>query len=231
MSKIIAVFSPSGGVGVSTIASHLAYHLAADNETALVDMVLDFGSQSDFLKFNPELSAEKVPFFFKKDSAFLEKLSLPSHRKLKLFSAPSSAVSQQFDWKLLLSSCKDSFQNIVLDLPHTFLAPELTIGLEQADVILLVSEYAWASVLNTKQFLENSHEGLSSKCQVVFNKYVWMPQSVVDECHQNIKDKVVGDLPYQPEMDGVRKVVEHGQIWNDTKKLCQRLGLGVKAEL
>src|SRR6185369_6031747 len=96
MGKVIAVFSTTGGVGVSTVAAYLAYILAGENETAVVDMVPDFGCVGDYYGFSPKLTSGKFPVLFGRDSSnLLQELALPRRSKLKLFVMPPAAVSPQ----------------------------------------------------------------------------------------------------------------------------------------
>src|SRR5687768_2421053 len=66
--KIVSVFSPQGGVGCTTIATNLAVSCAMRNRTtAIVDLVLQFGSVTSFLDLSPAFTivdfAEKLGRF------------------------------------------------------------------------------------------------------------------------------------------------------------------------
>ena len=206
MNKVIAVFSPTGGIGVSTVAAHLAYQFANNFETAIVDMNPDFGSIGQILNFSPELPQNKFPVAMRTDSPFLSSLSHPKHSRLKFFPSPPSTVLDSVDWKNHLDNCKRIFPYTVVDLPHTFLVQDLFIGLEFADSILLVTEYHWASILSAKNFLESCHEGLSKKVKVVMNKHQWLPADIVDECQRNLGRTPDSSLSLIPELKGVHKI-------------------------
>jgi MinD superfamily P-loop ATPase len=229
MSIVFAIFSTTGGVGVSSIAAYLAYILAEESEVAVVDMIPDFGSLSDFLGFPERAAPAKFPLIFGPESQVLNELSLPRRSHLKLFSMPSSTVSQTLDWKAFFASARKSFNYIILDLPHTYLAPELSVGLDQADQILAVGEFHWATINNLKAFFESCDEHLSSKCKVVITRSEWLPQDVLDECRQNLGQPEFAELPYDSALDGVRKLNEHSPFWAAMKKLALKLQPEVKA--
>ena len=149
--KIIAVYSPTGGCGVSTIASHLAYILAERNETAILDLVLDFGSISDFYGFTPEPRIDCISSSM--DPSFLAQLSLPKRKGLKVFAAPDAAP-KKFDLKKLLSSCRRSFKYTVLDLPHS-LTPDSLTSLAAADLLIVIGIYHWAPIISLATFLHD----------------------------------------------------------------------------
>lgn len=223
MGLVFGIFSTTGGVGVSTVAAHLAYMLGSEAETALVDMIPDFGSQTDFLSFTPKLSSNKFPMLFGPGSPVLSEVSLPREPELKLFVIPSSRSDQSVDWKAFFASSRKTFLCTVLDLPHTFLAPELFIGLAQADHILVIGEYHWATVQNLRSFFENCDEQISKKCKVIMNRSEWLPEDVLSECRQDLAKDIFAELPYDPSLDGVRKLREHSVFWAELRKLVGKL--------
>lgn len=227
MNKVIAVFSPTGGIGVSTVAAHLAYQLANEAETAIVDMNPDFGSIGQILHFSPTLPQDKYPVAMRADSPFIKQLSHPQHSRLKFFPSPPSTVLDSIDWKNHVDNCRRLFQYTILDLPHTFLLQELFVGLELCDLIALVCEYKWASILNARYFLDSSHEGISSKIKIVMNKYEWLPKDVIAESIKNLGMSPISDLPLVPGLAGTHKIeifsVFGGSLKSLTDKLKQEL--------
>jgi MinD-like ATPase involved in chromosome partitioning or flagellar assembly len=229
MSNVFAIFSTTGGVGVSTIAAHLAYMLAIENETAVVDMIPDFGSLNDFLGFTPKSSAGKFPLLFGPDSPALVELSLPKRPQLKILAMPPSAVAQVIDWKAFFASSRKTFTCVVLDLPHTFLAPELSVGLAQADQILAIGEYHWATVQSLKAFVDNCDQNIARKCKFIMNRSEWLPQDVLSECRQILSQPIFAELPYDPLLDGVRKLKETSVFAQEVRKLALTLQPEVKS--
>ena len=223
MGSVIAIFSPTGGVGVSTVACHLAQQLSPTSETALVDMVYDFGSQTDFLGFTPRSTSGKFPLLFGPDSPVLSELCLPRRQQLKLFVLPPAAVSQALDWTAFFTSSRKTFNYTILDLPHTFLAPELSVGLAQAEQILVIGEYHWATINSLRAFFDGCDENIAGKCKVVINRSEWLPEDVLSECLNDLNKPIFAELPYDSKLDGTRKLNEHSIFWGALKKLCLNL--------
>lgn len=212
---------------MSTIASNLAYILAEESETAILDLVLDFGSVSDFLNFTPRPRIDTIPSSGFGDPSFLTQLSLPKRKNLKVFAAPDS-TAKQFDLKKLLDNCRRTFKYTVIDLPHALL-PDTVSALAAADLILAVSEYNWASILSMAVFLHDldmSPTGLKSfapKTKLVINKYEWLPQDVLDECKKNLKFPIEQQLPLDKTLLDERQLAGSGFL-KVLKKLTTQIG-------
>lgn len=151
--KTIAVFSLRGGVGVSTVATNLAAGLSQlwGQSAALVDMALVNGQSALMLNLplrnswanlaNAEISEI--------DAAMLESVLLSHASKTRVLASPPrpeqseliSASKVEHTIKIL----KDSYDYVVLDLPHDFSDTTLA-ALDQADQVLLVLAPELASV-------------------------------------------------------------------------------------
>ncbi len=153
--KVIAVFSPVGGIGVSTLAVNVAYLLARKAESAILDLVLDFGTVSEFLNFAPKYRIDQIPADdVAAASPLLTELSLPRREALKVFAAPK-VMAQHFDLQTLIKNCRRTFNYTVIDLPHTLMVPEVETALDEADYILLISLYGWETIAQIANFLED----------------------------------------------------------------------------
>lgn len=228
MKQTIAIFSPVGGIGVSTIAADLAYILAEKFETAVVDMNPDFGSVGAIVDCEPEIFQNKYPVIFGAESAFIKEISHPKRKHLKVFSTPPSAVAANVDWKTLLSNCHRTFAYTICDLPHTFMAPELFIGFDAADMILLIAEYQWASILSVRSFLKNCHHEVSAKCRLVINKTSWLPQDVIAECKTGLGVPILAELPFDLPMSGATTLRASGAFWHRLDGISTILQSGAK---
>jgi MinD-like ATPase involved in chromosome partitioning or flagellar assembly len=227
--KVIAVFSPSGGAGVTTIAVHTAYLLAGKTQTALLDLVLDFGGVSDFLGFAPKYRIDQIPVSSVEDgSTLMADLSLPSRQALKVFAAPA-VPAQEFDLRALIESCRRCFQYTVLDLPHTLLVEDVEIALDQADYILVIGQYSWSQIAQLVTFLEigsksRRRRNWSQKCKVVINQVEWLPKDVLDECHANIKVPIFATLSMNTGVYGRHEIIPAGRaLFHELKELAQKI--------
>lgn len=227
MNKVVAVFSPSGGVGVSTIAVHLARSFAEKYETALVDTHPDFSSIGKLLKTNASLPQDRLPVAITMNSPFIQELTIAGQSKLKYFPAPPSTVPDTHDWKNHFSNCQRTFQFSVLDLPSTFLAPELEPGLDIADKIVLVIENHWSKISCATAFLEKSPDSVRDKCQIVANKTAWLPKAVSDEIHENLGRRPVIELPMDQNLVGNMRVSQSGPFSVGVKSLATKIREGL----
>jgi len=223
MGTVFAIFSPTGGVGVSTIAAHLAYFLSETRETGILDMIPDFGSITDILSFCPKPSSNKFPLIFEASTPILSELTHPKRGHLKVFVMPPSLMAQQIDWKAFIASARKSFAYTILDLPHTYLAPELTVGLTYADQIFCVGEYHWATIQSLKAFFDGCDINLSEKCKVIINRSEWLPQEVIDECRLNLGREVYAEIPYDPPLEAARKIRENSAFGKAMKRMAAGL--------
>ncbi len=223
MNKIFAVFSPSGGVGVSTVAVHLAHRFAEKSETAIVDTHSDFSNIGSLLKTNASLPQDRLPVAINLNSPFIPQLTVTGQNKLKFFPAPPSTVSDLHDWKNHFSNCQKVFQFTVIDLPSTFLAPELQAGLDIADTIILLTENHWSKIAATKAFLEGSPDSVRDKCRVVINKTSWQPKAIVDEIHAKLGQSPFHEIAVDPSLLGKSKLSVNGAFANSIKLLLSKL--------
>jgi MinD-like ATPase involved in chromosome partitioning or flagellar assembly len=167
--KTIAVFSPVGGAGVSFVATGLAHSLAEKADCAVVDLVRDFGTVQDYLPVKG--------------------------RRPKLNVVPSSDAlldERSVEGTLRAFASKNAFT--VLDLPHTTQDAIAGIALNLADIVLVVVEYNWASILACRRFMDG---GYAAKCNVVVNKVEWLPADVITECHKNLGCSPFASIPVQ----------------------------------
>ncbi len=177
--KIIAVFSPQGGVGCTTIVTNLAVSLAARNRTtAIVDLVLQFGSVTSFLDLSPAFTivdfAEKLERF---DPMLLEG-SLAEHSSgVRILAEPGRAEEADRigapEVSRILDTLARSFELTLVDLPKE-LDDSRFPALEKADLVLFPIELDVPSMRRAQralQLLERFGVPLS-KVRLVVNRHL-----------------------------------------------------------
>ena len=155
---VIAVYSPKGGIGTSTIAANLAVALQQQHgEVVLMDADLQFGdilvllntkatrTVSDLIQ-NGELDAELVP-----------EITLAHNSGLKLLLAPpqpelGDAITPQM-MSEIIKSLKKHFKIVVIDTSSQLNDKTLAV-LDNADYILVVTTPELPAIKSTKLFLE-----------------------------------------------------------------------------
>jgi pilus assembly protein CpaE len=158
--SVIAVFSPKGGVGRTTIAVNTAVAAAtAGKRVALVDASFQFGDVGVLLNLNPrnksigdlaaELEAGELEsldtFMISHSSGVRVLLAPPSPEQAELITA--QAVRR------VIERLRLDYELVIVDCPATFNDPTLAI-LDIADVILTLLTLEITSVKNMRLFLE-----------------------------------------------------------------------------
>lgn len=160
--RLVAVFSPKGGVGRTTIAVNLAVAAAAElkRDTVLVDGAFQFGDVAVLLNLNPKSKsiADLVPelesggepesldtFVVGHSSGLRVLLAPPSPEMAELVTA--TAVRR------VLDALRARHELVVVDCPPAFSETTLAI-LDAADAILAVLTLEITSIKNIRLFLE-----------------------------------------------------------------------------
>lgn len=160
-SKVSAIFSLRGGVGVSMMAANLAAGLCQvwKQPVVLVDMVLTMGQSALMLNLPlrntwadlGKIAPEEI------DDEVVRNVLLKHDSGLYVLAAPRTSVegeAVQIDsMRKVLEVLRSQFNYIVLDLPHDFSDVTLT-GLDFADDVILMMAPELASVRATVGALE-----------------------------------------------------------------------------
>jgi pilus assembly protein CpaE len=158
---VVAVFSPKGGVGRTTISVNVAVAAAqAGKKVCLVDASFQFGDVGVLLNLNPrnksiaDLASELQQgesydsldgFLVTHSTGVRVLLAPPTPEQAELVNA--TAV------KRVLEMLRNEFELIVVDCPSSFNEPTLAV-LDEADMILTLLTLEITSVKNMRLFLE-----------------------------------------------------------------------------
>ena len=160
MSKVIAVFSPKGGVGKTTISVNLALALTEKGarRVCLVDLDLAFGDVAITMQLFPTHSIEQA--IGSEDSIDVEMLDglLTRHQdSLMVLAAPPHPDTRERITPLLVSriirTLRETFDYIVIDLAPAFDEQVLT-ALDETDEIVLVTTLDVPTLKNVKVAVE-----------------------------------------------------------------------------
>lgn len=170
--RIVAVFSPKGGVGCTTLAVNLAAALQRDDtKVALVDANIQFGDVHVFLKLASKYSlVSLVSQTDEVDEAFLQSVLTAHASGIKVLLGPPTPEDAELvqgpQLRRVLEELRRHFHYVVVDTASVLREQELAV-LDSADRILLVATPelpALASVLkffDLSQKLEYSQEKIA----------------------------------------------------------------------
>jgi pilus assembly protein CpaE len=157
--QIVAVYSPKGGTGCSTIATNLALVLNnGDSMTALVDGDLQFGDASVLLNLQPTRTInDLMPHMDALDMDFLSDVMVTHPSGMKALLAPPrpdvADMVRADDMREILKNLRILFEHTVVDTACYLDDVALTI-LEMSDYIILVTTPEIPAVKSTRLILE-----------------------------------------------------------------------------
>jgi len=177
--RVVAVFSPKGGVGRTTIAVNLAVAAASElgKKVTLVDGSFQFGDVAVLLNLNPKdkSMAELVPELEQgRDPESVEAFTLTHSSGIHVLLAPPSPEMAELitpaGVKHIIEILRQRSELVVVDCAAWFNDSLLGI-LDQADIVLTLLTLEITSIKNTRLFLEVAEQlGYSHKIRLVLNR-------------------------------------------------------------
>jgi pilus assembly protein CpaE len=157
--RMLAVVGAKGGVGASTVAHNLAWHIARDLslDSVVIDLDLAFGTAGLDYNQDPVQGIANAVFSPDRlDSSFMERLLARCNDRLSLLAAPAT-LEQVYDFGAdafdsIFDTLRMTTPCIVLDVPHQWTAWTRR-ALVGADDILIVAEPDLANMRNTKNLM------------------------------------------------------------------------------
>ena len=175
--NLIAVYSPKGGAGCTTVSINLAVALARrGRRTILVDGSLQFGDVSVMLNMKAVTSiADLSDRGNELDQDLISSISQVHRSNLNVLLAPPrpemADVVTEENIKQLLSTLKESFDFIIVDTT-TYLSEKTLAVLDMSDRIVLIAQQNLSSLKNVSRFfdLAESLEYETQKVWLVVNR-------------------------------------------------------------
>jgi pilus assembly protein CpaE len=199
--KVVAIFSPTGGIGATTICTNLAGYLGKYGESCIVDLDLQFGMISHYLNLEPSFSLSTIDFSHTNfDATYLRNLMTRYDDKLSILAAPPELedIGDIYAAQVqeILYTAKQEFRFTVVDLPKNLLDERAIATLDLADHVLVITEYNWAAILNARKCLDTFKAHYNQeKLLLVINRSEWLPQDVLSECRANLNYPVFHEIP------------------------------------
>jgi pilus assembly protein CpaE len=205
--RIVAVYSPKGGVGTTTIAANIAVAAASHrpNQVVLVDLALQFGGVATHLNLHPRQTlsdlvrddagmreAELIRSYATVHSSGLHVLAAPAQPEAAETISPSHVDR-------ILGTLLDAYEQVVIDAGSTLDERVLAV-FERADTVVL-PVYPEIAALNAMHaLLEYLTEtgALGSKALFVLNNAFAREILKLRDVESALGSKVALELPYDP---------------------------------
>jgi pilus assembly protein CpaE len=203
--RIIAVFSPCGGSGSSTLATNVATALAKEHkEVALVDLKLEAGDLATLLDVRPVYTlADLTQNVARMDRVLLERSLIRHASGVHLLGPPRTLADiahvtpEGVDQVLNLA--RVVFPYVVADVDHAYSEVQAR-AVRQADVILLVLRLDFAALRNTRRALDHlEHLGVDrSRVRLVVNRYGQPKEVPAAKAEEALGVKIFHYVPDDP---------------------------------
>jgi len=204
--EIIAVYSNKGGVGVTSVATNLAYGFAQNHSearSALADLVIGGGDVQVVLNISPSYDlSDLVMKIDRVDAELLNSLLTPASGGVWVLPAPDRPeAEEQIDAGTIatvLQHLRSNFLFTVLDCEHQMNDRTLA-ALDAADRIVLITQLSVAALRGTQRSLGIFRRlgYTNDKVCVVVNRYqsgeVLTPADAADVLKADIFFKIPND--------------------------------------
>lgn len=201
--KLIMVYSPKGGTGVTTIAVNLALALNNnDTRAALVDGNLQFGDVAIFLNEQGkntvvDLAARSGELDYEVVENVMIKHASSEMRVLAAPSRPEQAENvRSDDFARVLNYLKQVYAYVVVDAASYLNETTLAV-LDVADIVVLVVTQDIPAIKNVRLFLDLANTlGLKrNQICLTMNRFDKRIQVTPERVSENLKQPMVGVIP------------------------------------
>jgi len=200
--RIFTIFSPKGGVGVTTVAINLATDIldVTKKPTILVDMDLNAGDVTTFLNMKPSYTISDVTTNISRlDKSFLQGIIARHESGISVLAEPQrveEAVSiSGEDIKKVLSLLKSMFKYIIVDAES--ISARTTIALEMSDQIFVIFHMSLPGIKNMQRHLSFfSKMGLGrDRVKLIANRVVKKSEIRIEDAEKVLNYPVFWAIP------------------------------------
>jgi pilus assembly protein CpaE len=200
---VVTLFSPKGGVGVTTLAINLATHIhtSTKKSTLLVDLDLNAGDASTFFNIKPAYTISDVTANMSRlDKSFLKGVITRHDSGVHILAEPQrveeAAAILGEDIRKVMGLLRTMFEYIIIDTEAA--VDERTISaLEMSDYILLVFVMSLPGIKNMQRYLrylEGKGFG-SDRVKLVVNRYVKKGDIRLEDAEKALNHNIFWSIP------------------------------------
>lgn len=201
--SIYTVFSPKGGVGVTTLAANLATNIYSltKKPTLLVDLDLDAGDVTTFLNMKTSYTISDVTLNISRlDESFLKGV-LSKHESGIFVLAEPEKVEEGVsipgaDIRKVLAILKTMFRYIVIDT-ESVLDERTLAAVELSDVLLMVFVMSLPGIKHTQRHLKYFEMmGLGrDRIKLVVNRYIKKGDIRIEDAEEALTYPITWSIP------------------------------------
>lgn len=203
---VIAVYSPKGGIGASTIAANLAVTLQQEyGDVVLMDADLQFGDILVHLNTKATRTASDLVHDGELDIELVPEIVLAHNSGLKLLLGPTrpelaDSITPDMVGEIV-KSLKKHFKLVVVDTASQ-LSDKTLVVLDNADYVLLVTAPELPAIKSAKLFLELTEqlEFAPEKVGVLINRANAPGGVLPDKMEKALKISHSYRIPYDPKL-------------------------------
>jgi pilus assembly protein CpaE len=213
--RIFTVFSPKGGVGVTTVAVNLATNIyeSTKKPTIIVDLDLNAGDVTTFLNMKPTYTMTDVKANISRlDKSFLQGVIAKHDSGIFVLAGPQrveEGVSiSGAEINKVLSILKTMFSFIIIDA-ETIFESSMT-ALKMSDKVFLVFTMDLPQIRNIKKYLDFFQEmGFGNdNMKLIANRYIKKGEIKIEDAEKAINYPIFRTLPN--EYNAAMSCVNHG---------------------
>lgn len=205
--EVVAVYSPKGGVGTSSIACNLAValkRLPGNRKVCLVDCNLLFGDVGVMFNINTTKTINDLTERINDmDADLLNDVMVTHASQIKILVAPSNPQMGELvtadHVRTILEALRQEYDFVIVDTQSSFQDQTMAV-LDIASRIVLVMTMELSAIKNIRQFLEVAEllEYPEDKLVLVLNKADSRFNIRVDQVEANIQHKVAAQIANAP---------------------------------
>jgi pilus assembly protein CpaE len=201
--KIITLFSPKGGVGVTTIALNLAVsiHQLTNQPTILVDLDLNAGDVTTFLNLKAAYTMSDVTSNIGKlDKSFLQGVITRHESGIYVLADPQKveeAVSiSAADVKKVLGLLKTMFKYIILDTEPAFNERTKT-AIEMSDLLFMIFIMSLPGIRNMQRYLNylDNNRNFKEKIRLIVNRRLKKDEIKAEDAEKVLERPLFWSIP------------------------------------
>jgi pilus assembly protein CpaE len=199
--KVIALFSPSGGMGRTTIAANIAVALARDGKrVALVDLSLPFGDVGVLLNAPPKHPSigDLVGKFEQLVPEDVERIMYSHRSGLRVLLAPPRPETEENieenDVRVMLNLVRSEYDIVIVDTWPTYAETMLAV-FDCADTVLIPVTLELTATKNARVFIDVMRKlGLDDKVALAINRTDLTGGIKISDVEHGLGRKIVAAL-------------------------------------